>query len=138
MNISSKVQKISNISDKKILEIVKRDYLELYESFVLQNNKSVIILSGSIIEALLIHIIKSNEQIGNKIYNMDITELLKICENKRYISKVPVNLISGLKKYRNFVHPGVEIRETSKKIILNDDAANIMWSFVNWLIDYAI
>jgi hypothetical protein len=51
---------------------------------------------------------------------------------------VPLNFLSGLKKYRNFVHPGVEIREGRKKITICDESVNILWDFVNWLIDYAI
>ena len=72
------------------------------------------------------------------IYDLDLTGLLNRCQNKNHISSVPLNFINGIKKYRNFIHPGVEIRENKKNIKISNESADLLWDFVNWLIDYAI
>lgn len=139
MNLNNKFDKLNNINNLEISSILKRDYFELFESYILNNQKSVTILSGSIIETILIYIIKEHDNnIENKLYEYDLTKLLNICENNNYISSVPLNFINGLKKYRNFVHPGVEIRENKRNIKIGDESTNLLWDFVNWLIDYAI
>ena len=75
---------------------------------------------------------------GNKILEYGLEELLTECNNNKYIDNIPINFTKGLKKYRNFVHPGVEIRENKKKIKISDESTNLLWTFVNWLIDYTL
>lgn len=43
---------------KKFKEILLRDYNEFMVSYLFQNNKSVIILAGTIVETLLIYHLK--------------------------------------------------------------------------------
>lgn len=139
MNLNDKFGKILSITNNEICSILKRDYYELFMAYTIDNQKSVTILAGGIIETILIYIIEKNEPtVGNKIYDLDLTQLLNNCQNNNYISSVPLNFINGLKKYRNFVHPGVEIRENKKGIKIADESTNLLWDFVNWLIDYAI
>ena len=139
MNLNDKFSKISSITNTEICSILKRDYYELFMAYTIDNQKSVTILAGGIIETILIYIIKKNDStIGNKIYDLDLTQLLNKCQNNNYISSVPLNFINGLKKYRNFVHPGVEIRENKKGIKIADESIDLLWDFVNWLIDYAL
>ena len=139
MNLNDKFSKISNITDLEISSILKRDYYELFMAYTIENQKSVTILAGAIIETILIYVIKKKEPtVGNNIYDLDLTQLLNKCQNNNYISSVPLNFINGLKRYRNFVHPGVEIRENKKGIKIADESTNLLWDFVNWLIDYAI
>lgn len=139
MNLNDKFSKISSITNTEICSILKRDYYELFMAYTIDNQKSVTILAGGIIETILIYIIKKNDStIGNKIYDLDLTQLLNKCQNNNYISSVPLNFINGLKKYRNFVHPGVEIRENKKGIKIADESIDLLWGFVNWLIDYVL
>lgn len=139
MNLNDKFSKIENINDSEICSILKRDYYELFIAYIINNQKSVTVLAGGIIETILIYIIKKNKTtVGNEIYDLDLTQLLNKCQINNYISSIPLNFINGLKKYRNFIHPGAEIRENKKGIKIADESTNLLWNFVNWLIDYAL
>ena len=79
INYFRNLKKINKVS-REFKILLKRDYDELTFNFIVKNNKSTIILSGSLIETLLIYhlkkkkITKINYQVNGKEINRDLFE----------------------------------------------------------------
>ncbi|MDD4990102.1 MAG: hypothetical protein PHW31_02220 [Candidatus Pacebacteria bacterium] len=119
--ILSKICKIN----KKFKFILERDFNELTFNYLVGNAKSVIVMAGSLVEVLLIyHCEKKNTkkityQIQNKaiqkdLYDCDLGDLLSYFEQGKIMSDLLVHLGNISRIYRNFIHPGKEIREFEK------------------------
>jgi hypothetical protein len=99
----------------------------------MKNNKTVVILSGSIVETLLIYNCEKkkikdisyqrhNKTISKKLYESDLGDLLSYYENTRFLGDGVVHMGNISRIYRNFVHPGKELRDQET---LDDTKANI-------------
>lgn len=135
------ISKLKSIKNIKIKDILVRDYNELIFNYLTNQQKSVVLLSGTIIELLLLFILDSKEirkyKIGvkqkeKKVLEMDITEMLEVCDFEKLISNTPKKFIDGMKQFRNFIHPGREIRENNFK--LDKSTVELSFNIVNWLI----
>lgn len=108
------------IQDKKIRAILSRDYFELEKARFMGCWKSVIILAGGSIEAILLDVLKANESAArssskapqNKpsIEQWGMEELVNVAEDLKLISGGLGKLSHGIRAYRNLVHPGNEVR----------------------------
>lgn len=141
LEYSNVLKYLHKIKDKTIKKIFIRDYHELIFAYLSGQAKSVILLSGSIIELLLLYLLKTknitnyyleSKKKQKKTSEMDISELLEVCIQEQLLHKTPQSFVDGMKQFRNFIHPGKEIREK----ILEIDRISIELAFqmVNWLI----
>lgn len=122
------------IKDDKFRSILERDYTELEICIKSKADKSVLILCGSIIEAVLIEYFTtfplqnvSNQQILKK----SLYELITLAENKSLIKKSTKDLSTVIKEYRNLIHPGREVR---KEQSFDTDTAQVAKSLLNIII----
>ena len=138
-------KKLNNIDDEELKEILIRDLKECAYSVLLSQNKSAIILSGSIIETLLIYKIKSigieeYDLIGlrnrkNKcvktIDKMILDELLYVANKLQILSDTNYYLSHFSREYRNVIHPNKEIRG---KMDISTENASLMWKILKEII----
>ena len=106
---------------------------ELYLNYVMNNEKSVVILSGSIVEMLLIYYCEKkkvkkiayqrhNKTISKKLYESDLGDLISYVEQNKMLGNILVHLANISRIYRNYVHPGKELRESEQ---LSESKANL-------------
>lgn len=122
------------IQDQKFKRILVRDYVEMNNCIEAKAYKSVLVLSGSIIEALLLEFMINNPPIGytkSKIDKLKFFELIDMAETIDLISKTTKDLSSVIREYRNFIHPSKELRSESD---INEDKAIIACRLVNMVI----
>jgi len=111
--------------NKKFKFLLERDFNELTFNYLVGNEKSVIVIAGSLIEAVLIYhcekkkIKKINYQIQNKaiqkdLYDCDLGDLLNYFEQGKIMSDLLVHLGNISRIHRNFIHLGKEVREFEK------------------------
>lgn len=134
-------QKLSEIKDNKIKEIFIRDYNELVYNYLSNQSKTVVLMSGTIIELLLLYILELNNiakfRVGTKgknkkVEEMDISEMLEVCTKEKLIHNAPQKFIDGMRNFRNFIHPGKELRE--KNLDIDKQTVDLSMSMVRWLI----
>ncbi len=107
------------VKDVKLRGILKRDYVELGRASIASCWKSVIILAGGAIEAILIDLLLQHESAAktaskapkkNDIREWDLADLINVCVERRLVSPGVERLSHSVREYRNLVHPGNEIR----------------------------
>lgn len=134
-------QKLSEINNQKVKDIFIRDYNEVVYNYLSDQSKTVVLMSGTIIELLLLYILELNSiskyNVGSKSKNkkieeMDISEMLEVCTSEKLIHNAPKKFIDGMKNFRNFVHPGKEMRE--KLLEIDKQTVDLLMSIVRWLI----
>lgn len=122
------------ISDDSFQDILKRDFQELTKCREAKSSKSVLILSGSILEALLTDYFQENLPAGyttKTILETSLSILLDLAETEKIISKSEKSLASVIKDYRNLIHPGREVR---KKESFDHETAELAFSILGILI----
>lgn len=105
------------ISDERFQKILIRDYQEIEKCLESKSDKAVLILTGSIIESLLVEFFTSNIPIGTtekKVLAMDLGPLIDLAFEEKLISESSKNLATVIRHYRNLIHPGREIRKNEK------------------------
>ena len=118
---------------KKYRKIILRDIDELFFSYIMKNEKSVIVLAGSLVELLLIYYCekkriteisyqKGNKNITRKLYEADLGDLLSFFDQQKMLGDITIHMGNISRIYRNFIHPGKELRETEE---LNQAKANL-------------
>lgn len=119
--------KISKVN-KKFKPLIIRDFNELSFNYLVGNRKAVVVLSGSFVELLLTYYCEK-KQIRNveytckdsgknkkkKLYDCVLFDLISFIEEKRFFGN-DFFLLSNLSRvYRNFIHPGVELKNSLDK-----------------------
>jgi hypothetical protein len=121
----------SFIKDSEIRKCLERDYTEIQRAFIAQCWKSVIILSGGAIEAILTDLLVSNANRANTagkapkqkdITRWDLADLIIVSVELELVSSGVEKLSHSVREYRNLVHPGNEIRN---KLTFNSEEARI-------------
>lgn len=105
------------IQDQRFKELLARDYQELTICFENKSSKAVLILAGSIVEAILVEYFLQNLPTGksdNDILRMTLGTLIDIAEKAKLLTTKEKNLASVIQDYRNLIHPGRQIRESEK------------------------
>lgn len=136
-------QKKINKVNKKFKVLLKRDYDELTLNYLMKSNKSTIILAGSLIETLLIYYLNkkkknkisyeiNSKKISKDIYEATLNDLLIYLEQNKMLEKHFVHLGNISRIFRNYVHPGKELRETEE---LNESKANLCYISASELIN---
>lgn len=119
------------IADLKHKSLLERDFNELQECINHGLSKSAMILSGSIIEAVLLEFFTHNLPLGvshNQLLKLSLNDLLLHAESAKLISSRSKELSLVIKDYRNLIHPGREIRT---KEDFDIDTAIVAFSLVN-------
>lgn len=98
------------IFDERLRRIAERDYNELQDLDPRVATKSVITLSGSIIEALLFDALVAS---GKWTFEKACQNNLKDMVNQAYATKIITEdrLTNATRNSRNLIHPGREIRD---------------------------
>jgi hypothetical protein len=116
------------VNDEEIKQLLRRDYAELEKCFETKASKSVLILSGSILEAVLIDYFTSNisdaEEI-TRLYKESLGGLIERANYEKIIGNNNKNFSSGIQGYRNLIHPGREVRLKEK---FDFDTASLSFS----------
>ena len=118
------------IADQQYRTLLIRDFKELKNCLDNEASKSVLILSGSIIETLLLEFFTHNLPAGvNKaqILKKNLSELIDEAVKIELISIKSKELSTVIKNYRNLIHPGREIRTNER---FDFDTATVSFSLV--------
>jgi hypothetical protein len=107
------------VREKAIRAIIERDYAEAQRAYISECWKSVIILCGGMIEAVLTDLLIQNDSRAKTapgaprnpdITRWDLTDLIKIAVALGLVSAGIEKLSHSIREYRNLVHPGNEVR----------------------------
>ena len=125
-----KMEYFDFIADQKFKNLLSRDFLELEACVSNKASKSVLILSGSIIEATLIEYFTHNLPTGKtktQVLKMGLADLINEAENIGLISSRSKELSTVVRNYRNLIHPGREIRKNEQ---FDNETAIVSYSLV--------
>lgn len=119
----SLLRKIRKI-DEKYRGIAERDLNELFFNYLMKNEKAVIVLSGSLVEVVLLYYCekknitkiyrqrKNNRTEKRDLYECDLAEILFYLQEKKMLGDIFVHVGNIARIYRNYIHPGKELRES--------------------------
>ncbi len=110
-----------NKTNKKYKHLLKRDFDELVINYIFKNKKSTVVLSGSLVELLFnyhcekrkikkIEYSISGKKISKNLYDATLNDFLKYFEQDNNFKKIIIAIGNLSRIYRNFVHPGNEIK----------------------------
>lgn len=122
------------VSDDTFQMILERDYEEAQKCLETKSSKSVLVLSGSIVEALLSDYFIENLPAGQTqatILSTTLSALLDMAEADAIITKSEKNLATVIKDYRNLIHPGREVRKNEQ---FDFETAQLAFQILNLLI----
>ena len=135
----TQIREFGFINDPALKQYIERDYAEIQRAFIAQCWKSVIILSGGIIEAILTDLLLHNSAraVGTAsapkqrdITRWDLADLIKVAVELDLVSAGVEKLSHSVREYRNLVHPGNELRN---KLIFDAEEAKIALEVVHIL-----
>ena len=135
----TETREFSFINNIELQTVLKRDFLEIQRAYIAECWKSVIILSGGAVEAILADLLLTNSsqaiQATNAPNKKDITkwnlsELINVSAELKLVSAGVEKLSHTLREYRNLVHPGMEIRD---KLTFDAEEAKIALEVLNIL-----
>lgn len=107
------------VKDTELRKVIERDYQEIQTAYVARCWKSVIILSGGAIEALLTDLLMRNSARANTatkaprqsdITKWDLADVINVAVELQFVSGGVEKLSHSVREYRNLVHPGNEVR----------------------------
>lgn len=122
------------ITDEKFRNILERDYEELSQCIESKSSKSVLILSGSIIEAILTDYFLNFPPDGynkKKILSLALYDLIDLAKEAKLITQSTKDLSSVIKNFRNLIHPGRELRKSET---FDFDTAVVAKSLLNIIV----
>ena len=121
------------VSDEVLREILNRDYLELRNCINQKLDKSTMILSGSIIEAILMDYFLAfpppNGKTPDQIKKAVLKDLIDWASDPSVglISNTTKDISSVIREFRNLIHAGVEYRSQIK---VDNNKANVAANLV--------
>lgn len=107
------------VKDLQLRKLLERDYSEIQRAYIAKCWKSVIILSGGVIEAMLLDVLLRNPGLPETassapqkpdVTKWDLADLINVCVELTLVSPGVEKLSHSVREYRNLVHPGNEIR----------------------------
>jgi len=134
------VSVLQKMSSQELQQMLKRDLKENALALIIKSYKTALIMSGSIIEAVLLDKISSKGLTTYKLENgknkkviqMDLNDLLYVANKEKIIEEQLFHLSHALRGFRNLIHPGVEQRK--KAIRISEDNAQMAWDIVRKII----
>jgi len=123
------------ITHVEFRQALESDYREMKRCFETSSWKSVQVLAGSIVEALLIDYLVATKakRAGKDPLRMDLAEAVGICKQERVLSERTADLSSVIRSYRNLIHPGRVVRLNEAPP--SEASAQIAISLVEMIID---
>lgn len=115
----TQTREFSFVKDAHLRKVLERDYSEIQRAYIAKCWKSVIILSGGAIEAILTDLLlqdPNRAQGASKapkdpdVTKWDLSGLINVCVELGLVSSGIEKLSHSVRAYRNLVHPGNEIR----------------------------
>lgn len=117
------IEKIEGINDKDFADILLRDFKECAIAVTGKQNKTAIILSGSMAETLLNYKVQEKgikrykllidgEEKNIRVKDMGLAELLEVAKKENIIHQTDYHLTQVVRNYRNLIHPSVELRKS--------------------------
>src|SRR5437762_1072850 len=102
-------QDLSFMFDSRIRKIVERDYAELQQLKIQASTKSVIVLSGGIIESLLFDaLVASGKWTFEEACQNFLKDMIGPAKGRGIIEED--RLTDATRRYLNLIHPGHEIK----------------------------
>jgi tetratricopeptide (TPR) repeat protein len=141
--IHSKIKKIN----KRYRELIRRDFDELVFNYLVGNKKATVVLSGSLIELLFTYYCEKKKvkkisytikekQVSKNLYECDLLDFLSFFDSELKSTKNVIVYIGHLSRiYRNFIHPGNEIRKQEQ---LDSSKINICFNAVLEITKYIL
>ncbi|GGG81997.1 tetratricopeptide repeat protein [Paenibacillus radicis (ex Gao et al. 2016)] len=131
---------LNKVSSPDLKSMLERDINENVTALITKSYKTALIMSGSIVEAVLLdHLTSKNiashtleNGKAKKVNQMDLNELLYVANKEGYIEPQLYHLAHAIRGFRNLIHPGVEKRKAS--IVVNEDNAILAWGIVKKVI----
>jgi hypothetical protein len=115
----TETRSFSFVTDAQIKGILERDYQEIQRGAISHNWKSVIILSGGSIEAILLDLLQKDETTAKastkaprepNLNKWNLNDLIEVAVETRLVGAEVAKLSHSVREYRNLIHPGVEVR----------------------------
>ncbi|WP_372165431.1 hypothetical protein [Xanthomonas euvesicatoria] len=106
-------EEFSYITTAELRRSLASDYAEMQKNFKSQAWKSVQVLAGSIVEALLVDYLSwSNPGTPStdKLFSMQLSDLIEASKKHGAIKPGTADMCSVIKTYRNLIHPGRLVR----------------------------
>lgn len=138
LTIESKIRNID------LIEILKRDLKENVFALLTGCYKTSLVMSGSIIEALILnkilnsniskHLPSLNSKKNKSVLKMNLSELLFVANQNNIIEIQLYHFSQALREYRNFIHPAVEIRKGKSEKTLKEDS-ELAWRITKKIIN---
>jgi tetratricopeptide (TPR) repeat protein len=131
------IKKLGKVSNNDLRKIVKRDLSENVFAIITESYKASLVLSGSIIETLLLYKITDkgikkyklpNTNKNKQVISMGLSELLDVAKTEDLIESQTYHISHFIRNYRNLIHPGVEQRK--KAIEASKRNALRAWEFL--------
>jgi hypothetical protein len=103
----------------EIRAILERDFSEAQRAYISECWKSVIVLSGGMIEAVLADLLLHNQGVAISaskapknpdITRWDLADLINVAVELKLVSPGVEKLSHPIREYRNLIHPGHEVR----------------------------
>ena len=125
------------LHDIDLRKIIERDFDEIRRAYISKCWKSIIVLFGGTIEAVLLHLLYSNEDAAKSaesapkepdMTRWDLYDLIKVATELQLVTIGVEKLSHPLREYRNLVHPGYELR---KGLSCNQEEAKISFEILN-------
>lgn len=121
-NFLEKIKK----TNKKFRNLIERDFNELVFNYLTGNIKATIVLSGSFVELILTYYLErkknstvqysiAGRNISKDLYDCNLFDLISYAEARGYFGKDFFHLTNLSRVYRNFVHPGLELKNELNK-----------------------
>ncbi len=125
------------ISGEDFRHSLEADYRELNSAMQVGAWKAVHVLSGSIIEAILIDYLISSAYVPKpkqrpNLLDWDLNEAIETCESEKIISKRTAQLSYVIRSYRNLIHAGRLIRLGEQ---VNENGAKIAQALLEMIVD---
>ncbi len=117
------------MQDEELRESLEKDFSEIEKAYQNESWKSVHVLAGSIVEALLLETITSINKLANReaLLKKALGELISEAVTLGILSEKEEKLTTVLKDYRNLIHPGRVLRLQER---VSSDSASICLSLV--------
>lgn len=135
MNLNlRKKSRFDFVQSESFRKVLERDYEEVTACLDAKSYKAVMVMSGSIVEALLLEFLLINKPKGyseTKIKKLRFVELIDLAYDSKLISNVTKDLASVIREYRNFVHPDKEVRTNE---LISEDQSVIAFRLLNLII----
>ena len=118
------------ITDERLRSALEADYAELQLCIDSAAWKAALVMSGSIVEALLVDYLITSGQKRPDPLKMELAALIEKCRSIGALSSRAADLSSVVRSYRNLIHPGRLVR--LNEVYSEDDAtvANTLVSMI--------